>query len=461
MNLVRILNNFKFFYDKTEWKIFNPSLNIVFLDYFNNKGKTFSFNMGGSRNTIWTCSPKNLRYALHDNFANYERVSLNLILFKDFLGDGIFNSIGLNWKFQRGISSPFFTAKSIKENMMHVFQRHCKDLLNELELACLSKKDIDMQNLFRRFTLRSICNIALGIDKLENEDEFSLAFDNLQREIDRREINPFWKLFPNQKNYENNIKIVNDTMKRVFEIRKKFGDLTEKKDFLSKISLMKDKEGNPLSFTFLRDIALNFMIAGRDTTSQLLTWALYCLSQNQQAYSKVVEEIEQCIPENQEQEESVWENVRNLQKLKYMKSVIQETLRLFPPVPLEGREAKNDDVLPDGTFIAKGSVVTYAAIINHKVKKYWGEDSTKFVPERWEGERKKTIKPYAFLSFHGGDQLCLGQVMAIYQSKNCLANILSKYKFNLSPNSHVIPQRGLTLEAKGGILFHVSKRDSN
>lgn len=148
-----------------------------------------------------------------------------------------------------------------------------------------------------------------------------------------------------------------------------------------------------------------------------------------------------------------------LHRMKYHKQVLNEGLRVIPPVPLEGRQAINDDVLPNGTFVPAGWIVAYLAPLYHRMKSLWGEDADIFDPERWAGKRKEEIRPYQFLAFHGGEQRCLGEVLAYQEMKVALAGMMGRFHFELAmPSDEVVATRGLTVSAKYGMLFKIRPR---
>lgn len=157
---------------------------------------------------------------------------------------------------------------------------------------------------------------------------------------------------------------------------------------------MTGEDGKPFDDTQLRDFVLNFMcvseppsffyktlissssIAGRDTTAQTLCWLFYNISQNPRVEAKLREEIAQNFTPSTPID---FETVKNL---KYLKAAIDETLRLYPPVPLDMKMAVNDDVLPSGHRIPAGTAVNWAAWPMGRTWRLWDKPH-EFYPERW------------------------------------------------------------------------------
>ncbi|KAK8671487.1 hypothetical protein V6N13_038082 [Hibiscus sabdariffa] len=99
-----------------------------------------------------------------------------------------------------------------------------------------------------------------------------------------------------------------------------------------------------------------------------------------------------------------------LRDMHYLHAAISESLRLYPPVPIDTKACLNDDILPDCTFIRKGWIFTYHAYAMGRMEAIWGENCDKFLPERWldEDGNCKQENPFKFPIFHGGPRMCLG-----------------------------------------------------
>lgn len=140
----------------------------------------------------------------------------------------------------------------------------------------------------------------------------------------------------------------------------------------------------------------------------------------------------------------------------YMKAVLNETLRIVPPVPLEGRQAVEDDVLPNGVFVPRGWLVAYAGPVYHRLENLWGPDTNQFNPDRFLPPRSSSIRPYQFLAFHGGEQRCLGQAMAYEEASICFGQLMKSFSFEVAEQP--MATRGLTIFAAKGMMMRVHKR---
>jgi len=197
------------------------------------------------------------------------------------------------------------------------------------------------------------------------------------------------------------------------------------------------------------------MIAGRDTTACLLTWAIYELNEHPDMEEKMLQEINECLAASGQY--PTYESV--MRDLPYTHAFLSETVRLHPPVPSDSKTAVHDDVLPDGTFIPAGSKINYQPYVFGRLKSLWGPDADEFKPERWLAMEKEP-PAYKFLSFNGGPRLCLGKQLAYYEAKMLLAMLLPKYKFVRAAGHDPAYKISIILQMKNGFPCHPIQRKS-
>jgi cytochrome P450 len=177
----------------------------------------------------------------------------------------------------------------------------------------------------------------------------------------------------------------------------------------------------------LRDILLNFMSAGRDTTACALSWTLYELIKHPRVADKVREEFHQMIVDNKGR--VTYDEINK--KLQYAHAVALEVQRLHPSVPKDAKYAIKDDVLPDGTRIPAGACVSYCSYAMGRDENLW-EDVDSFKPERFlneSGTEYKEPSVYAFPVFNAGPRLCLGKPLALLEIKLVTGMMLNHFDF--------------------------------
>lgn len=236
-------------------------------------------------------------------------------------------------------------------------------------------------------------------------------------------------------------------------VRKRRADPeADETDLLGRFMKTTNEEGRPLTNEELRDAILNFIIAGRDTTAQAMSWMTYLLALNPEVDAKLFKEIQSVDLTGPE--ETVYEETS---KLVYFKAAFYETLRLYPSVPMNQKFALQNDVLPDGTKINAGEYVIWCPYAMGRT--LW-EDPYAFKPERWidENNSLKRFSQGQWPAFHAGPRVCLGQNLATLEATITMVAILQKYKLQLVPGQKVQYQQSLTLPLKYGLKCDIVAR---
>lgn len=196
----------------------------------------------------------------------------------------------------------------------------------------------------------------------------------------------------------------------------------------------------------LRDVVMNFLIAGRDTTAQALSWTFFMLAQHPSISAKLRAELVSTFGEIAEP------TFQGLQRLEYTQCVINEALRLYPSVPKNMKIALRPDTLPDGTFVPAGCMVSHVPYMMGRMQSIWGNDAREFRPERWLD--KGATSNYEYPVFHAGPRECLGRRMANLEMKVCLAVLLRRYDLQLAlAPSEIKHMESLTLPVSVDLPF--------
>jgi len=180
----------------------------------------------------------------------------------------------------------------------------------------------------------------------------------------------------------------------------------------------------------LKDETLNIMIAGRDTTATTLSSAIYLLSMHPDALSRLRKEILDTVGPIRR---PTYEDIK---EMKYLRAFINETLRLYPPVPFNIRESIEATTLspitPGGkpVYIPPKTGVSYCVMVMHRRKDLWGPDADEFDPDRFLDHRLHkylTPNPFIFLPFNAGPRICLGQQFAYNETSFMLIRVLQQF----------------------------------
>ncbi|KAL7121390.1 hypothetical protein ACP275_02G179200 [Erythranthe tilingii] len=427
-----------------------------------------------------TCDPKNLEHILKTRFDNYPKGPTWQAVFHDLLGHGIFNSDGDTWLFQRKTAALEFTTRTLRQAMARWVNRAIKNRFCPiLESARLKAEPVDLQDLLLRLTFDNICGLAFGKDPQTlapglPENGFASAFDRATEASLQRFIFPevIWKLkkwlrLGMEAGLNRSLVQVDEYLSGVINTRKleltsQHKDASPHDDLLSRF--MKKKES--YSDKFLQEVALNFILAGRDTSSVALSWFFWLVMQNPRVENKILNEISTVLIETRGEDTATWTEepleFEEVDRLVYLKAALSETLRLYPSVPEDSKHVIADDFLPDGTFVPAGSSVTYSIYSAGRMKSTWGEDALEFRPERWlseGGDRFSMHDSYKFVAFNAGPRICLGKDLAYLQMKSVAAAVLLRHRLTVVPGHRVEQKMSLTLFMKYGLKVNVHRRD--
>ncbi|KAL9303356.1 hypothetical protein ACSQ67_020619 [Phaseolus vulgaris] len=209
---------------------------------------------------------------------------------------------------------------------------------------------------------------------------------------------------------------------------------------------------------FLRDTAINLLAAGRDSISACLTWFFWLVATHPSVESKILEEIREKLPAREANRKDL--GVEWLSQLTYLHAAISETLRLYPPVPLEHKCALKSDILPSGHLIKSNARIVYSLYSMGRAEEIWGEDCLKFRPERWISKRGGIIHipSYKFIAFNAGPRSCLGKDISYTEIKMIAAAILWNYRIHLVEGQAISPRVSVILHMKHGLKVTLTKR---
>ncbi|CAM8959176.1 unnamed protein product [Rhodiola kirilowii] len=449
---------------------------------FARKWKTYRF-ITLDHSEVFTADPLNVEHMLKTNFPNYPKGEYHYGIMNDLLGDGIFAVDGEKWRHQRRLASLEFSTKLLRDFSTAVFLSSAVKLASKVSAAAGGEAVIDIQDILLKATLDSIFKVGFGaeLNSLSGTDEFgnrfTRAFDDSNHITYRRYVDIFWKVkrFLNigfEASLKKNIKVIDDFVYQL--IRYKREQLKDenldgishrgKEDILSRFLIESKKDPENMTDKYLRDITLNFIIAGRDTSANSLTWFFYMLCKHPSAQDKVVNEVREVtnIKDCRTSFNGFCDQLTEhaLDRMHYLHAALTETMRLYPAVPLDGKTALENDVLPDGLIIKKGDGLNYTPYLMGRMSYIWGEDAEEFRLERWvENGVFQPKSPFKFTAFQAGPRICLGKEFAYRQMKIIAATLLNFFEFKLADENRQATYRTMfTLHMDGGLPIRVYSR---
>lgn len=467
----------------------------IFAQWAKQYGPTFDMNILWAHQIV-TVDPSNVKHVVATSFRSFEKGEKLHDMLEGFLGIGIFNSDGDIWKFHRSLARPFFERDRIADPSH--FERHTSrlsSLLNSLSHA--EGSAFDIQDVFSRYTMDFTTDFLFGISSrtmvpphlITKESEGLMnAFNELQKVASTRiRIGSNWPLF----------EVFSDKMKGPKQVVDAYIMPIVRAAIDSKPSSSQGQndgeESTPNMLEYLvsqtedpnlvRDALLAFLLAGRDTSTSLLTFMTYVLALYPDVYQRLRAEIDEAGSEDQAL------TADKIRSMRYLRATINETLRLFPPVPFNIRRSTDEpsvlpstlSKVPGGLYMYPRCSITFSPLHIHRRTDLWGEDAEEFKPERWFAEgsdRVHVSNPFAFVPFNGGPRMCLGQNLAYLLVSHTVVSLVRGYNWELAPDKQPIkvpanwrgqpgrkgaekcwPKSSLTLYAEQGLFITVRPRD--
>jgi cytochrome P450 len=199
----------------------------------------------------------------------------------------------------------------------------------------------------------------------------------------------------------------------------------------------------------LRNEAATIFMAGHETTAATLTWTWYLLSKAGWVEKAVHDEIARVCGDRTP-------TIDDVPQLEWCRAVIEETLRLYPPVPILARQTREADMIGD-VAAEPGSLVLIVPWLLHRTESLF-QDPHHFHPERFTEGRRPT--PYSFIPFASGPRVCPGLHFGLTEAILCLAIIAQRYRVRVSQRHAVEPICRLTLRPKNGLPVTLHKREA-
>ncbi|KAI9153701.1 hypothetical protein LWI28_015304 [Acer negundo] len=436
--------------------------------YLLKKSPTNTIHIHVLGNTI-TANPDNVEYMLKTRFDNFPKGKPFSAILGDLLGRGIFNVDGDSWRFQKKMASLELDRSSIRSYAFEIIHQVIEHRLVPLLSSVAATKYqngvvLDLQDVFRRFSFDSMCRFSFGLDPRCLElslplSEFAVAFDLASKLSAERAmtVSPLiWKIkrwlnLGSERKLKEAIKIIDILALDVIKQRRTMGILTHK-DLLSRFMRTVNDD------TYLRDIVISFLLAGRDTVASALTSFVWLLAKHPHVVSAVRIEADTIIGPNQN-----LKSFEQLRQLNYLQAAVYESMRLYPPIQFDSKFCEEDDVLPDGTFVKSGTRVTYHPYAMGRINEIWGPDCLEFKPERWLRDGVFFPEnPFKYPVFQAGLRVCLGKEMAMVQLKSVALLLVRRFEIELvavTAHRHV-PRfsPGLTATFSGGLPILVRER---
>jgi cytochrome P450 len=413
----------------------------LMLESFREYGDVVRFRFGPKVAHLIS-SPEGVNHVLAENNKNYGKQTRGYRNLRYVLGNGLLTSEGESWKRQRRIAQPAFHRQRIA-GFAQAMVRAAEDAT--ASLLARRGEIVDMHQEMMRLTLRIVGETLLAYDPTDAADEVGAALAFLLGIANERAsrvvaVPPAMPTRENRKFRRALATLDGVVLRMIAERRKKPGD---RGDLLSMLMEARDAEtGEAMDDRQLRDEAMTIFLAGHETTANALTFSWLLLSRYPAAFRELRAELDGALGGRAP-------SLEDLPRLGFVRRVLQESMRLYPPAWIIGRSANGADEV-GGYVIPARSIVFISPYVVHRHPRHW-EDPEGFDPQRFAREPVRG----AYLPFGGGPRMCIGNVFATMEAELVLATIARTLRFELAPGYPVELEPSITLRPRRGVWMAV------
>lgn len=394
--------------------------------------------------------PDGLKRILQDNVANYTKDHFSYTLAKRVVGEGLVTSQGSFWLRQRRLAQPAFHRQRIA-GMAQQMARAAAETAD-----AWSRHPADQPVLVGRemmvLTLRVVGDALFGTNVGPRAELVGRAFNQINEQIVWRfrsfRVLPPILPFGKDRAFRSAIRQLHGVVQEIISERRRSG--ADLGDLLSMFMLARDEDtGEQMNDEQLGNEVLTMLVAGHETTATTLTWAFSLLASHPAVEAKLHQELDSVLGGRTP-------TVEDVPKLEYTRMILDETLRLYPPLYILSRKVVANDVLC-GHQVPAGSFVDFSPYVTHRHPAFW-ERPEAFEPERFSKEQTARRPRYAYLPFSGGPRQCIGNNFALMEGQLILATLAQRFHLRPGPGYSTQPDALITLRPRGELPMLIEPR---
>jgi cytochrome P450 len=411
-------------------------------------GEVAKFRFGPFQNVYLVSDPEMIKQVLVTKQKHFVK-SQDFDALKPILGEGLLTSEKDFHMRQRRLIQPAFKRSHILN-----YGQAMIDITADYIDTWQDGEDRIITHDMMSITLGIISKTMFNMDFKEGYDVLWEAIETAMGTAVKRMRTllqlPLWVPTKSNREYRNAIQALDEVIYGIIEKRR--ADPDKHEDMLGILmDARDDDDGLGMTDREVRDELMTIFLAGHETTANAISWTLYLLSQHPEVENKLFEEINNVIGNRPP-------TPGDFMKLTYTQDIIWESMRLFPPAFVTGREVE-EQVEINGYQFKKGDVILVSQYVMHRKPEYF-HDPQSFKPERFENNFVKTIPAYAYFPFGGGPRVCIGNHFALMEAVLVLVTIAQRYKLRLAPDHHEVkPYPSITLRPKRGLRMIVEERN--
>jgi cytochrome P450 len=394
-------------------------------------------------------TPDAIRHVLVDNYENYTRTPAGFRVLRPLVGDGLLIAEGRAWKHQRRTLAPAFTPRAVMPLVPHMIAA-TDETIAKLQDSCGAP--VDLREAMQRMTLeiagRTMFSFGMSRHGAALRDFVMEYGDRLARPHFLDLVLPVGWPSPQDFSRARFRKRWTRFVAMLMAERRAAGknEGAPPRDLFDLMGAARDPEsGEAFSDEQLGDEVATMILAGHETTATALFWSLYLLALDPATQEKLAAEVKGAAVDG----------ALAIERLKFTRAVIDETMRLYPPAALIARTPTSADTIA-GLPVKKGDLVLIAPWLLHRHEKLWSEPNA-FIPARFMPEAPPPDR-FAYLPFGVGARVCIGAHFALVEATLALAKLIGAFRVELLDKAPVMPVAVVTTQPDRSPMFRITRR---
>lgn len=387
--------------------------------------------------------PEHIRQVLVTHQHNYNKATRSSAKISHFCGESLLTSNGEFWMRQRRLMQPIFAQQRLgayTDGMIAAVN----ELLDRWRSQAATGRPLDVASEMMGLTFRIVGRALFGADLTGDvaavEEAATVVMRHTYRKLEHLINIPLWLPTPGNLRFRQALRTLDRLVTRLIETRR---TASTEEDVLTCLLRQRDEQtGQAMTAEQLRNESVTLLLAGHETTANALTWTWYLLAQHPEWAARVRQEVQEVLGGRPP-------TFVELSRLRYTTWVIQEAMRLYPPIWIMERRVLADDVL-GGYRIPAGSTIALSPFVTHRNPTWWPAPE-KFDPERFRPEATVGRQAYSYFPFGGGQRLCIGSHFAMMEATLIVALVVRAFRMELVAGRRIVPNPGITLRVRHGL----------
>jgi cytochrome P450 len=394
-------------------------------------------------------TPDAIRHVLVDNYENYTRTAAGIRVLRPMLGEGLLIAEGRAWKYQRRTLAPAFTPRAVTTLIPHMVAATDETIA---KLQTIGHEPVDLRETMQRMTLeiagRTMFSFGMGRHGAALRDFVMEYGARLARPHFLDLLLPLGWPSPQDFARARFRRRWTSFIAMLIAERRAAGksDGAPPRDLFDLMVAARDPEtGEAFTDVQLGDQVATMILAGHETTATALFWSLYLLALDPATQDELAAEVQSASATG----------TLELERLKFTRAVVDETMRLYPPAFLIARAAAGPDTIA-GMPVKKHDVILIAPWLLHRHEKLW-RDPNSFIPSRFMPGATPPDR-FAYLPFGVGARVCIGAHFALTEATLALAKLIGAFRVELIDREPVMPIGVVTTQPDLSPMFRIARR---